>query len=82
MNKLILVIGSLIAINTFSQTAIYHPFPKSNSQWNESVSGNGGPCEHFQYNLTGVDTLIQSLLYKKIVKTTISYQVYTSVATI
>jgi hypothetical protein len=79
MNKLtVIIIGCLIAISAFSQTAIYHPFPKNNAQWNESLTANGIPCEHFQYNLSGLDTLIQSVSYKQIIKTKVTYQLYTS----
>lgn len=78
MKTFIIIIISFIGLSLFSQTTIYHPFPSNNAQWNESQSANGIPCEHFQYNLSGLDTLIQSVSYKKILKTTVTYQLYTS----
>jgi hypothetical protein len=66
-----------IAMPLPAQTLPYQPFPDSNAVWREHHLNSNGFCccsgiclheENYQYFLAG-DTLINSLLYKKILKT-------------
>lgn len=72
MKKIILIYVWLISFKTYSQTNIYHPFPDSNAHWHGVIlSGQVPPFPgiigNFDYVLSGNDTIINTLSYKKIV---------------
>jgi hypothetical protein len=70
MKKLLLFISVIITISSIAQKSVYYPMPDSNAQWNIHFSQMGfpGPArEEFYSIIISGDTLINSLLYHKLV---------------
>src|ERR1035437_2557921 len=79
MRKSLLLIFISVSFYLFAQTNVYHPFPDSNTIWQEQMSGADNsiypPC--FQsdnyYLFLGGDTTIGNYTYRKVLKNATYY---------
>ena len=68
MKKLLLISTAVLALTVaHGQTAVYHPFPDTNTIWAERVYNiyNNGTAGETRYGVNG-DTIINGKNYKKI----------------
>lgn len=79
VKTLIAFLALIVAVSSFGQTSVYHPFPDSNSSWNyyfqQSMCVFGMASEEYSYSISG-DTTINSQTYHKLIIPYVSF--YTS----
>ena len=68
MNKLLLLVATLITLTAKSQTLVYHPFPDSSAMWCDYRASNNSGClseSKATYELNG-QTIINGMVYNRL----------------